>query len=53
MLDHFLEGSVLVHLGNDVRTADELAEVVVFLCTDRSRWITGQVLIADGGYSLC
>lgn len=35
-----------------VGTADELAEVVVFLCTDRARWITGQVLVADGGYSL-
>jgi enoyl-[acyl-carrier protein] reductase III len=33
-------------------TADEMAEVVVFLCTDRSRWITGQVLVVDGGYSL-
>lgn len=33
-------------------TADELADVVVFLCTERSKWITGQVLIVDGGYSL-
>jgi enoyl-[acyl-carrier protein] reductase III len=33
-------------------TADELADVVVFLCTERSRWITGQVIIVDGGYSL-
>ena len=35
-----------------IGTPDEMADVVVFLCTDRSRWITGQVLIADGGYSL-
>jgi len=33
-------------------TPEEVADVVVFLCTDRSKWITGQVLIVDGGYSL-
>jgi len=33
-------------------TSDELADVVVFLCTDKSKWITGQVLVVDGGYSL-
>lgn len=35
-----------------VGTPDELADVVVFLCTDAARWITGQVLIVDGGYTL-
>lgn len=33
-------------------TPDELADVVVFLCTQKAQWITGQVLIVDGGYSL-
>jgi len=33
-------------------TPDELADVVVFLCTRKAQWITGQVLIVDGGYSL-
>jgi enoyl-[acyl-carrier protein] reductase III len=33
-------------------TPDEIAEVVTFLCSDRSRWITGQVIVVDGGYSL-
>jgi NAD(P)-dependent dehydrogenase (short-subunit alcohol dehydrogenase family) len=32
-------------------TPDDVASVVVFLCTDKARWITGQVLIVDGGYS--
>ena len=32
-------------------TPDDVANVVVFLCTDKARWITGQVLIVDGGYS--
>ena len=33
-------------------TPDELADVVVFLSTGKAQWITGQVIIADGGYSL-
>ena len=35
-----------------VGTPDEVADVVVFLCTDAARWITGQVIIVDGGYTL-
>lgn len=35
-----------------VGTPDELAGVVFFLCTDDARWITGQTIIVDGGYSL-
>lgn len=35
-----------------IGTADEIADVVVFLCTDKAKWITGQVLVVDGGYSL-
>jgi enoyl-[acyl-carrier protein] reductase III len=31
---------------------DEVADVVVFLCTDAARWITGQIVVVDGGYSL-
>lgn len=33
-------------------TPDELADVVVFLCTQKAQWITGQVIVVDGGYSL-
>ncbi len=35
-----------------VGTPDEVADVVVFLCSDAARWITGQILIVDGGYSM-
>ena len=34
-----------------IGTPEEVADVVVFLCTDKARWITGQVLTVDGGYS--
>ena len=33
-------------------TADDLAGVVMFLTSEDSRWVTGQVVLADGGLSL-
>jgi NAD(P)-dependent dehydrogenase (short-subunit alcohol dehydrogenase family)/3-oxoacyl-(acyl-carrier-protein) synthase len=33
-------------------TAEEFADVVAFLAGDDSRWITGQVILADGGLTL-
>ncbi|MDT3395898.1 SDR family oxidoreductase [Streptomyces sp. B1866] len=33
-------------------TPEEFADVVAFLASDQSRWITGQVVLADGGLSL-
>jgi enoyl-[acyl-carrier protein] reductase III len=35
-----------------VGTPDEVADVVVFLCSDDARWITGQIIVVDGGYSM-
>ncbi|HEX6077192.1 MAG TPA: SDR family oxidoreductase [Micromonosporaceae bacterium] len=33
-------------------TPEEFADLVAFLASDQSRWITGQVVLADGGLSL-
>ncbi|MFT7520777.1 MAG: enoyl-[acyl-carrier protein] reductase III [Kiritimatiellia bacterium] len=30
---------------------EHLADAVEFLCSSRSRWITGQVIVVDGGFS--
>ena len=32
-------------------TADEIADLIMFLCTDSSRWLKGQDLVIDGGMS--
>lgn len=42
------EGLPLRRMGE----AHEVAEVIVFLCSDRSSYVTGQTLIVDGGLSL-
>lgn len=34
-------------------TADDMAELVVYLASNQARFVTGQVLLADGGLSLC
>lgn len=38
-------------LGRMAR-ADEIADVISYLCSDRASFITGQVVVADGGMSL-
>lgn len=42
------EGTPLRRIG----TADEVADVVAFLCSDAAAYITGQELVVDGGASL-
>lgn len=35
---------------NRYGSEDEIAEVIVFLCSDRASYVTGQVIAADGGF---
>lgn len=41
-------GTPLQRIG----TADEVADVIAFLCTDAARYLTGQELVVDGGAAL-
>ena len=42
-----LEAKHLLGLGQ----TDDVANACVFLLSDASRWITGQNIIVDGGYT--
>ena len=35
-----------------VAEADEMAEIIAFLCSPAGRWLRGQALVADGGITL-
>ncbi len=48
MADVVRQATPLGSLG----TADDLADLVGFLASNASRWITGQTIVADGGLSL-
>ena len=38
--------------GERLGQPEDIADVVAFLCSEDSRWITGQTIIVDGGFSL-
>ncbi|MBI4244460.1 MAG: SDR family oxidoreductase [Planctomycetes bacterium] len=48
MLKYSLERTPLNRLG----TPEDIAKVALFLCSGLSDWITGQIIVADGGFSL-
>jgi enoyl-[acyl-carrier protein] reductase III len=48
MLEEATKKTPMGHLGSP----EDIANVVSLLCTDEAKWICGQVIVADGGYSL-
>ena len=47
LVDHVVQRTPMGRIGRP----EEVADVVVFLCTHAARWITGQVVVVDGGFS--
>ncbi len=50
--DRYLEAATANTALRRLGTAEEIAEAVVFLASNRARWITGQQLNVDGGYAM-
>jgi len=50
--DDFLEHSTTTHPLGRVGQPEEVAELIYFLASDQSQWITGQTVAIDGGRSL-
>lgn len=46
--EHMLDKTPLARIG----VPEEIADVVVFLCSDLARFVTGQNLVVDGGMTL-
>ena len=48
MIEFAVQRTPLGRLGQP----EDLAKVVGFLASDSAAWITGQVIVTDGGYSV-
>lgn len=48
----FLERSAGLHPLGFLGSTEDVVEAALYLCTDRSRWVTGQTLVLDGGRTL-
>lgn len=48
ILDFTLKRTPLGRIG----TPEDIAPMIRFLCSDDARWITGQIITVDGGYSI-
>jgi 3-oxoacyl-[acyl-carrier protein] reductase/7-alpha-hydroxysteroid dehydrogenase len=50
--DQMKDAAIRYAPGRRMGVPDDVADVVAFLCTQAARWIYGQTLIVDGGFSL-
>jgi NAD(P)-dependent dehydrogenase (short-subunit alcohol dehydrogenase family) len=50
--DQMKDASIRLSPARRMGQPEDVADVVGFLCTDGARWITGQTLVVDGGFSL-
>lgn len=48
ILTHCLKKTPLGKIG----TPEDIAPIIRFLCSEDAKWITGQIITADGGYSI-
>ena len=52
-IDTALEQQVLPNIPiGRVGTPDDIADTILFLASDRAKWITGQVIKVDGGHAI-
>jgi len=50
--DQMIENCLARTPAGRIGTPEDISRVIAFLCSEQSRWIIGQTLIADGGMSL-
>lgn len=57
MTAHRMDNEMLHRMNHDMTpakgwgTAEDVANVITFLCSDKARWVNGQVVAVDGGWS--
>lgn len=50
--EEYVQASVRAIALRRLGTAEEIADGVIFLASDKARWVTGQILTVDGGFDL-
>ena len=50
--DRFLKETIARTPAGRIAQPDDIADIITFLMSEEARWIIGQTIIADGGFSL-